>query len=123
MAKYAFYKLTKVKGKKEYIPETMFVFNSMKAAYDELQSYWDDCLDGPVWLNDKIGETVAYERYDRILFVPNYTEVQDADGCYREKLLGIYRRFPVYCIDQYPNPYKAYKERMKNGGVVLEGIE
>ena len=37
--KYGFYKLTKVPGKKEYTPEVKYVTNTLKAAYEELQSY------------------------------------------------------------------------------------
>lgn len=115
--KYGFYKLTKVPGKKEYTPEVKCVTNTLKAAYEELQSYWDDCLDYPVWLNKKIAETVAYEKDDRMLYVPNDNEVNG-----EIKTIGIHGRFPIYYIDEYPNPYTHYKLLRKRGEFILEGV-
>lgn len=115
--KYGFYKLTKVAGKKEYTPAVMSSCDTLKAAYDELESYWDDCLGSPVWFNRKIGEPVAYEKDDRLLYVPNDNEV---DG--EIKTVGIVARFPIYYIDEYPNPYSHYKLVRKKGKFILEGV-
>ena len=115
--KYGFYKLTKVAGKKEYTPEIKYMTSTLKDAYDELQSYWDDCLGQPVWYNKKIGEAVAYEQDDRMLYVPNYNEVDD-----EIKIVGILARFPIYYIDEYPNPYSHYKLVRKKGKFILEGV-
>lgn len=115
--KYGFYKLTKVKGKKEYIPEIKYVTTTLKSAYDELQSYWDDCLGYPVWYNRKIAEFVAYEKDDRMLYVPNDNEVNG-----EMKRIGIHGRFPIYYIDVYPNPYFHYKLLRKKGEFILEGV-
>ena len=115
--KYGFYKLTKVSGKKEYTPEVKYVANTLKDAYDELQSYWDDCLGQPVWFNQKIGEAVAYDKDDRMLYVRNDNDV---DG--EIKTVGIVARFPIYYIDEYPNPYTHYKLLRKRGEFILEGV-
>lgn len=115
--KYGFYKLTKVSGKKEYTPSVMYTTCSLSGAYEELQSYWDDCLDQPVWFNKKIGEMVAYEQYDRMLAVPNDKEVNGYI-----KTIGLHGNFPIYYIDVYPNPYSRYKLKRKNGEFILEGI-
>ena len=115
--KYGFYKLTKVKGKKEYIPEIKYVTTTLKSAYDELQSYWDDCLDYPVWYNRKIAEFVAYEKDDMMLYVPNDNEVNG-----EMKRIGIHGRFPISYIDVYPTPYSHYKLLRKKGEFILEGV-
>lgn len=114
---YGFYKLTKVPGKKEYTPEVKCVSRTLKAAYEELQSYWDDCLGFPVWINRKIHETVAYKRDDRMLYVPNDNEING-----EIRTIGIHGRFPIFYIDVYPNPYSHYKLKRKRGEFYLEGV-
>ena len=110
--KYAVYKLTKVSGKKEYEVSTTEVCKSLKDAYHLLE-VWDEELDGPVTFNSKTGEFVAYELHDRVLYVPNWKD--DTEGL---KLIGAYARYPLYLIDEYPNPYKHYvvKSERKWGG-------
>ena len=122
MKKYGFYELTKVKGKKEYIPSVKTIENSLQAAYEELQSYWDDCLDYPVWFNAKTEEAVAYERDDRMLYVPNEKYFEDEDGVLVPEVIGVYGRKPIYYIDEYPNPYTRYKLHKKGDHFTLEGI-
>ena len=61
--KCAVYKLKNVRGKKnEYILDGsqrfMCVYKILSAEYSELQEYWDNCLDGPVWYNRKINKFV-----------------------------------------------------------------
>ena len=63
--KYTVYKLKNVKGKKnEYFLDDSqrlkYICKSLSEGYRELQEYWDDCLDGPVWYNRKTNEFVAY---------------------------------------------------------------
>ena len=115
--KYALYQLSKAKGKKEYQPLVKTICPSLKAALEELNSYWDDCLDSPVWYNKRIGEFVAYKRHDRMLYVPN---VKDGDE-------DVYGRLPIYYVDVYPNPFTNYILRKKRGlGSVefsLEGVK
>lgn len=125
--KYAVYKLKKVKGKKnEYILDDsqrlMYICKSLSEGYRELQEYWDDCLDGPVWYNRKIGEFVAYEKSDRMLYVPNDKMVKRADGVCEIRLGGIYNRLPIFYLDKYPNPYTCYKLHKNEFGFELEAI-
>jgi hypothetical protein len=125
--KYAVYKLKKVKGKKnEYVldpsQKSMYICKTLAAGYSELQEYWDDCLDDPVWYNRKIGEFVAYEKDDRMLYVPNDKEVKRADGVCEIRTIGIYNRLPIYYLDRYPNPHVSYKLHKNEYGFELEGI-
>ena len=125
--KYAVYKLKKVKGKKdEYILDDSQRFtsicNSLSAGYRELQEFWDDCLDGPVWYNHKVCEFVAYEKDDRMLYVPNDKMKKRADGVCEIVRDGIYNRQPIYYLDIYPNPYTYYKLHKNEYGFELEAI-
>lgn len=126
--KYAVYELKKVKGKKEYtVSRVVSVKNSLNAAYRELERYWEDCLDSPVWFNKKTREPVAYVHYDdRMLYVPNMKEVEE-DGVLEPKLIGIYGRKPIFYIDEYPNPYTYYKLHKSraayNSHFTLEGVQ
>lgn len=121
--KYAVYKLEKVKGKKEYVISSYTIWNSLRAAYNDLES-WDEDLDGPRTYNRKTGDFVAYELHDRMLYVPNDGQ-KEVDGVLRPYSIGVYGRFPIYYIDVYPNPYSYYKLRKVRGSddLVLEGIE
>lgn len=103
--KYAVYKLTKVPGKKEYEVFSAEVCRSLKEAYRVLE-LWDEDLDGPVTFNSKTGEFVAYELHDRVLYVPNWKERPEG-----MQLVGAYARYPLYFIDEYPNPNKHYVVR------------
>ena len=125
--KYAVYKLKNVKGKKnEYILDNSqtftYICNSISAGYRELQEYWDDCLDGPVWYNKKINNFVAYEKDDRMLYVPNEKMVKRADGVYETRIVGIYNRLPIYYLDVYPNPYTYYKLHKNTYGFEMEAV-
>lgn len=125
--KYAVYKLKNVKGKKnEYILDDsqkfMCICKTISSGYGELQEYWDDCLDGPVWYNRKINEFVAYEKDDRMLYVPNDKMVERADGTCEIRTIGIYNRLPIYYLDIYPNPYTCYKLHKNEYGFELEAI-
>jgi hypothetical protein len=125
--KYTIYKLKKVKGKKnEYIhddsQEMMFICKSLSDGYRALQEYWDDCLDAPVWYNRKIGDLVAYEMDDRMLYVPNDKEVERADGDCEIVTVGIYNRLPIYYLDIYPNPNVRYKLHKNKNGFKLEAV-
>ena len=122
--KYAFYELIKVKGKKEYIPRPRgTAYSSISAAYRLLDKYWEDRFDYPGWYNEKIQEEVWHERDENLIYVPNYKGEKDEDGVLRQKLVGIYDRRPVYCIDEFPNPYSRYKVHKKGDTMYLEGIE
>lgn len=121
--RYAVYKLTKVAGKKEYEVSSAEVCRSLKEAYRVLE-LWDEDLDGPVTVNNKIGEFVAYELHDRALYVPNMKEGPDGG----QRLIGAYARYPIYFIDVYPNPYKHYvvrPERLWEGHyeLAIKGME
>lgn len=125
--KYTVYKLKKVKGKKnEYILDDSqrlkYICNTLTAGYRELREYWDDCLDSPVWYNRKINEFVAYEKDDRMLYVPNDKIVKRADGVCEIRRSGIYNRLPIYYLDKYPNPYTCYKLHKNEYGFELEPI-
>jgi hypothetical protein len=125
--KYTIYKLKKVKGKKnEYIhddsQEMMFICKSLSDGYRELQEYWADCLDAPVWYNRKIGDFVAYEMDDRMLYVPNDKEVERADGDCEIVTVGIYNRLPIYYLDIYPNPNVRYKLHKNKNRFKLEAV-
>ena len=122
--KYAVYKLTKVKGTKLFEVSSTYVCKSLKDAYNEL-AIWDEDLDEPVCLNRKTQEAEAYELRDRVLYVPNNTLKVDEYGEEIEVLIGVYSRFPIYYLDEYPNPYRYYKIHVKNDsweGIQLEGI-
>lgn len=126
--KYTVYKLKKVPGKKnEYILDDSqrykVICKSLSAGYRELQEYWDDCLDGPVWYNRKIQDFVAYEKHDRMLYVPNEKVVKRADGDYEIRLGGIYNRLPIYYLDIYPNPYSYYRLHKNEYGFELEAVK
>lgn len=116
--KYAIYKLSKLPGGKEYTPMVKSIEKSLSAAYDEMQSYYDDCLDGPVWFNRKIGEFVAYEIDERMLYVPNF-DIRNGEMV----LKGVYGRLPLYYVDRYPNPYARYRLRKDGDQLILEGIK
>ena len=125
--KYAVYKLKKVKGKKdEYILDDSqrftYICNSLSAGYRELQEFWDDCLDCPVWYNRKVRESVAYEKDDRMLYVPNDKMIKRADGVCEIVRGGIYNRQPIYYLDVYPNPHTCYKLHKKEYGFELEAV-
>ncbi|MBR5493347.1 MAG: hypothetical protein IKV77_09515 [Alistipes sp.] len=125
--KYTVYKLKNVKGKKnEYVLDDSqrlkYICKSLSEGYRELQEYWDDCLDGPVWYNSKIDEFVAYEKDDRMLYVPNDKMVRRADGDCEIRRGGIYNRLPIYYLDIYPNPYLYYKLHKTEYGFELEAI-
>ena len=125
--KYTVYKLKNVKGKKnEYILDDSqrlkYICNSLSAGYHELQEYWDDCLEGPVWYNRKINELVAYEKDDRMLYVPNDKMVKRADGICEIRRVGIYNRLPIYYLDKYPNPYTSYRLHKNEYGFELEAV-
>ena len=120
--KYAVYVLTKVPHKKEYVVSKAYIFNSLKAAYEDL-AIWDEDYDEPVGLNRKTGEFVAYELHDSALYVPNW-EAEEKGG----RLLGVYSRFPVYYIDVYPNPYNHYTIKGKRTSygcyeLLIEGVK
>ncbi len=121
--KYAVYKLTKVKGKKEYVVSSYTKWNSLRAAYNDLEG-WDEDLDGPRTYNPKTGELVAFELHDRMLYVPNEIEVKE-DGFLTTRVIGAYGRFPIYYLDVYPNPYSYYKLRKARGKdeLFLEGVK
>ena len=121
--RYAVYKLTKVKGKKEYVVSASYICNSLKAAYHELDC-WDEDLDEPVWYNPKTDEFVAFELRGDMLYVPNEIEVETDDVWY-PRLIGAYGRFPIYYIDIYPNPYSYYKLHKVRGEnrLELEGVK
>ena len=124
--KYTVYRLKKVKGKKEYVVDESqnirVICNSLSAAYRELQEFWDDCLDGPVWYNRKINDAVAYEMHDRMLYVPNDKMIKRADGVCEIRRGGIYNRLPIYYLDIYPNPYTCYKLHKNEYGFDLEAV-
>ena len=125
--KYTVYKLKNVKGKKnEYVLDDSqrlkYICKSLSEGYRELQEYWDDCLDGPVWYNSKIDEFVAYEKDDRMLYVPNDKMVRRADGDCEIRRGGIYNRLPIYYLDIYPNPYTCYKLHKNEYGFELEAV-
>lgn len=122
--RYAVYKLKKVAGKKEYEVSSYTVWNSLRAAYNDLEG-WDEDLDGPRIANTKIGEFVAFEMHDRMIYIPNWTIVKDKEGREYWRLLGAYGWFPIYYIDVYPNPYSRYKLHKVRGRdeLVLEGIK
>lgn len=105
--KYAVYKLTKVSGKKEYEVSSTEICKSLKDAYRLLEC-WGEDLDGPVTFNSKTGELVAYELHDRVLYVPNLKDGPDG-----MRLIGAYARYPLYFIDEYPNPYMHYVVRVE----------
>ena len=124
MAKrYAVYKLTKVKGKKEYVVSSYTVWNSLRAAYNDLE-VWDEDLDGPRTYNHKTGEPVAFELHDRMLYVPNEKVVKE-HGFLTTRVIGAYGWFPIYYLDVYPNPYSYYKLRKARGEdeLYLEGVK
>lgn len=125
--KYTVYKLKKVTGKKnEYILDDSqkykVICKSLAAGYRELQEYWDDCLGGPVWYNRKTRDFVAYEKDDRMLYVPNEKMVKRADGVYETRLVGIYNRLPIYYLDIYPNPHSCYRLHKNEYGFELEAV-
>ena len=122
--KYAVYKLTKVKGKKEYVVSSYTKWNSLRAAYHDLEC-WDEDLDGPRTFNSKTGEFVAFEMHDRMIYIPNWTIVKDEEGREYWRLLGAYGWFPIYYIDVYPNPYSYYKLHKARGEdrLELEGVK
>lgn len=123
--KYAVYKLTKVKGTKLFEVSTTYVCKSLKDAFRELD-IWDEELDEPVCFNRKTDEVEAYTLSDRVLYVPNYAPKEAGDEG-EVVLIGVYSRFPIYYIDEYPNPYRYYKIHVKNSSffssIQLEGIE
>ena len=125
--KYAVYKLKNVKGEKnEYVLDDSqrlkYICKSLSEGYRELQEYWDDCLDGPVWYNSKIDEFVAYEKDDRMLYVPNDKMVRRADGDCEIRRGGIYNRLPIYYLNINPKPYHYYKLHKTEYGFELEAI-
>lgn len=122
--KYALYKLEKVVGKKEYVPR---LISSRGVSYSEAKRHLDmeyeDFPDGPLWYNDKIEDFVTYTLGERIMYVPNDSLVE-IDGAWEMVCHGVYRRYPIYYIDVYPNPYSYYKLHVyKFRGIKLEGIE
>ena len=121
--RYAVYKLTKVKGKKEYVVSTSYICNSLNAAYHELDC-WDEDLDGPRTYNPKTGELVAFELHDDMLYVPNEIEVKE-DDVWTTRVIGAYGWFPIFYIDIYPNPYSYYKLHKVRGEnrLELEGVK
>ena len=120
--RYAVYKLTKVVGRKEYEVSETYVCNSLKAAYNELNS-WDEDYDEPVWFNPKTGEFVSFVLRGDMLYVPNETSV-DMGTYTTQKTIGAYGRFPIFYIDEYPNPYSRYRLHKVRGEnkLALEGI-
>ena len=121
--RYAVYKLTKIAGRKEYEVSETYVCNSLKAAYKELD-LWDEDYDEPVWFNPKTGEFVSFRLRGDMLYVPN--EISVDMGTYTTiKTIGAYGRFPIFYIDEYPNPYSRYRLRKVRGEdrLALEGIE
>ena len=118
--KYALYRLEKVVGKKEYIPYPVSGKGvSLKEAKRHLAIEYEDFPDGPLWYSPKIDEFVTYEIGDRIMFVPN-----DILNKYGDLVcIGVYRRYPIFYIDEYPNPYSYYKLRVsRREGFSLEGV-
>ncbi len=86
-----------MKGKKEYIPShVVSVEGTLSAAYCELERYWDDCLNHPVWFNKKIREHVAYDLDGKMLYVRNMKYVEDEDGVLYPTLIGVYGRRPTF---------------------------
>lgn len=125
--KYAVYKLKKVKGENAYEVSSYAVFNNLSSAYHDLEC-WDEDLDGPQWYNAKIGEFVAFEKHDKMIYIPNWKIRKNRYGNDEWKLLGPHGHFPIYYIDKYPNHLSYYKPRIVKDGIgedtlVLEGIE
>lgn len=120
--KYAVYQLDKVKGNKEYIPTVKVTTDSLKSAYNVLESWNEDFEEmGIGWYNNKTNEWAAYTIDDRLMYIPNETYVNVDDVLY-PKVIGIYGRRPIYYIDEYPCHYQAYKLHRKGDKFTLEGI-
>lgn len=118
--KYALYKLVKVPRKKEYIPDLCSRTGvSLKEAQRHLACEYEDLPDGPIWYNPKIDDFVGYEHFSRIMYVPN--DIINDEG--EVVSIGVYRRYPIFYVDVYPNPYSRYKlHTSKRDGFTLEGI-
>ncbi len=121
--RYAVYKLTKIPRRKEYEVSGSYVCNSLKSAYKELYSL-DEDYDEPVWFNPKTGEFVAFRLQGDMLYVPNMISV-DHDTYTSTRTIGAYGRFPIFYIDEYPNPYSCYRLHKVRGEdrLALEGVK
>ncbi len=111
-------------GKNEYIPSPIYErrISLKQAIQDQERLYEDFQYDGPIWYNKKIGDWERYTIEDDILFIPNRL-YRDGEWL----LKGIYNRYPIYFIDEDPNPYSFYKVHFKRRAlmhqVILEGIK
>ena len=65
---------------------------------------------------------MAYEKDDKMLYVPNDKIVKKADGVCEIRRVGIYNRLPIYYLDIYPNPYTCYKLHKNEYGFKLEAV-
>ncbi len=106
--KFAIYELKKLAGKKEYIVSSYTVFRSLPAAYRELDAR-ERNQGKPALFNNKIREYQYYVGSECVVFVPNWTIVKNKNGVEERRLLGVYGRFPIFYLDEYPNPYSSFK--------------
>lgn len=120
--KYGVFKLTKIKGEKEYIPNVICKGLSWKKAIDTLEDFYNEYFNdahlsfggGKCFYNKKIAAIETYCLDNDVLYLPNYSE---------EKLLGVWRDSPIYAVLEYPNFAKKFKIKKRNNTIVLENAE
>ena len=118
MAKYAIFKLKKVSGKNQYIPEVHSIEKSMTAAIKELESYVEDCLSEPVYYDKSEGQFICYKVEWDIAYVPKYKQVDP----FTVKCVP-YRRATILYVDKYPCPFDYYKESIHGDSFKIIGVK